>query len=59
MMPASGTNPDSTLAVSQTQAKDEAILASLGYKQELKRDFRILDVFGFAFSLLGRCLSWV
>lgn len=36
-----------------TQTKDVAILASLGYKQELKRDFRILEVFGFAFSLLG------
>ncbi len=33
--------------------KDEELLAGLGYKQEFKRDFRPLEVFGIAFSLIG------
>lgn len=54
-MSVSGAHSERVVMASETQAKDEAILASLGYKQELKRDFRILEVFGFAFSLLGKC----
>ena len=32
---------------------DEALLASLGYKQEFKREFTPLEVFEFAFSIIG------
>ncbi|OAX42763.1 amino acid transporter [Rhizopogon vinicolor AM-OR11-026] len=35
------------------QSVDEAILAKLGYKQELRRAFRPLEVFGVAFSYIG------
>lgn len=38
---------------SEQQLKDEALLASLGYKQELKRHFSGLELFGLAFSLIG------
>ncbi|KDR74097.1 hypothetical protein GALMADRAFT_71679 [Galerina marginata CBS 339.88] len=33
--------------------QDEALLAQLGYKQEFKRAFRPLEVFGIAFSIIG------
>jgi hypothetical protein len=33
--------------------KDNALLASLGYKAELKREFTALEVFGLAFSIMG------
>ncbi|KXN84202.1 GABA-specific permease [Leucoagaricus sp. SymC.cos] len=32
---------------------DEALLAALGYKQEFKREFAPLEVFGIAFSIIG------
>lgn len=32
---------------------DEALLASLGYKQEFRREFAPLEVFGIAFSIIG------
>ncbi|KAJ4481031.1 amino acid/polyamine transporter I [Lentinula aciculospora] len=35
------------------QHADEALLASLGYKQEFKRAFTPLEVFGIAFSIIG------
>ncbi|KAF5381938.1 hypothetical protein D9757_007583 [Collybiopsis confluens] len=35
------------------QRADEALLASLGYKQEFKRAFTPLEVFGIAFSIIG------
>ncbi|CCM02109.1 uncharacterized protein FIBRA_04186 [Fibroporia radiculosa] len=34
-------------------AADEALLASLGYKQEFRREFSGLEVFGIAFSIIG------
>lgn len=34
-------------------SKDDALLASLGYKAELKREFTRLEVFGLAFSIIG------
>ncbi|PBK94366.1 amino acid transporter [Armillaria gallica] len=34
-------------------AADEALLATLGYKQEFKRAFTPLEVFGIAFSIIG------
>ncbi|KAF8961614.1 amino acid/polyamine transporter I [Flammula alnicola] len=36
-----------------TRIKDEALLADLGYKQEFKRAFSPLEVFGIAFSIIG------
>jgi hypothetical protein len=33
--------------------KDDALLASLGYRAELKREFTPLEVFGLAFSIIG------
>ncbi|KAF9446189.1 APC amino acid permease [Macrolepiota fuliginosa MF-IS2] len=32
---------------------DEALLAALGYKQEFRREFTPLEVFGIAFSIIG------
>ena len=32
---------------------DEALLATLGYKQEFRREFAPLEVFGIAFSIIG------
>lgn len=32
---------------------DEALLASLGYKQAFRREFTPLEVFGIAFSIIG------
>ena len=32
---------------------DEALLARLGYKQEFRREFVPLEVFGIAFSIIG------
>ncbi|TRM56268.1 amino acid permease-domain-containing protein [Schizophyllum amplum] len=34
-------------------AADDALLAELGYKQEFKRAFKPLEVFGIAFSIIG------
>jgi hypothetical protein len=34
-------------------SKDDALLATLGYKAELKREFTRLEVFGLAFSIIG------
>lgn len=41
------------------KAKDEALLATLGYKQEFKRDFGLFEVFGVAFALVGQLLSLI
>ncbi|KAF8227382.1 amino acid transporter [Tricholoma matsutake] len=35
------------------QAADEALLASLGYKQEFRRIFSPIEVFGIGFSIIG------
>ena len=32
---------------------DEELLARLGYKQEFKRDFSHIELFGMAFSIVG------
>ena len=34
-------------------ASDEAALAELGYKQEFKRAFNPIEVFGIGFSIIG------
>ncbi|OAX42764.1 amino acid transporter [Rhizopogon vinicolor AM-OR11-026] len=41
------------MATSSQQSADEAVLATLGYKQELRRAFTPLEVFGVAFSFIG------
>lgn len=33
--------------------RDDALLATLGYRAELKREFKPLEVFGLAFSIIG------
>ena len=33
--------------------EDAAVLAKMGYKQELKRNFTMIEVFGIAFSIMG------
>ncbi|PBK92908.1 APC amino acid permease [Armillaria gallica] len=42
-----------TLSLSTGVDNDEGLLASLGYKQELKRQFKPLEIFGIAFSIIG------
>ncbi|KAF5323197.1 hypothetical protein D9758_016727 [Tetrapyrgos nigripes] len=49
-MPASGGPMNTQDSIQQA---DEALLASLGYKQEFKRAFRSIEVFGIAFSIIG------
>lgn len=46
---------DSVKKANETRIReaDEALLASLGYKQEFKRAFTPLEVFGIAFSIIG------
>ena len=34
-------------------ASDTAVLAALGYKQEFKRSFNAVEVFGLGFSIIG------
>lgn len=36
-----------------TISPDDAFLASLGYKQEFKRQFTRLELFGVSFSIIG------
>jgi ABC-type microcin C transport system permease subunit YejB len=36
-----------------TLGKDDALLASLGYRAELKREFKAVEVFGLMFSVFG------
>ncbi|GME31904.1 Amino acid/polyamine transporter I [Neofusicoccum parvum] len=45
----------SSVAVADGLASNEdaAVLASLGYKQELRRNFTLIEVFGIAFSIMG------
>ncbi|PAV19377.1 APC amino acid permease [Pyrrhoderma noxium] len=47
----------------EQRLQDEEQLASLGYKQELKRDYSPVELFGFSFGFLGivatyRCVVW-
>ncbi|SJL00752.1 related to UGA4-GABA permease-also involved in delta-aminolevulinate transport [Armillaria ostoyae] len=46
-------NRTETLSLSTGVDNDEGLLASLGYKQELKRQFKPLEIFGIAFSIIG------
>jgi hypothetical protein len=40
-------------AMDEDLNRDDTLLASLGYKAELKREFTALEVFGLAFSIIG------
>ncbi|ETN45724.1 uncharacterized protein HMPREF1541_09557 [Cyphellophora europaea CBS 101466] len=44
-----------SLVVDPTLASEEdaAVLAKMGYKQELRRNFSMIEVFGIAFSIMG------
>ena len=48
------TAPSTTTSRDEPElGKDDILLASLGYKAELKREFTALEVFAFAFSIIG------
>jgi len=49
-LPAYNSNPRK---LEEELSKDDTLLASLGYKAELKREFTALEVFGLAFSIIG------
>jgi hypothetical protein len=42
-----------TVVYDKTVNRDELLLNSLGYKQELRRAFTPIEVFGLAFSIIG------
>ena len=42
-----------TAKVENVDQADEAFLASLGYKQEFKREFKPFELFGLSFSMIG------
>ena len=48
-------NSESRLSVNPNLSSedDAAMLAKLGYKQELRRNFTMIEVFGIAFSIMG------
>jgi hypothetical protein len=50
---ASITAPSTTSRDEPELGKDDILLASLGYKAELKREFTALEVFALAFSIIG------
>lgn len=41
------------LEASSILSPDDAFLATLGYKQEFKREFSKLELFGVSFSIIG------
>ncbi|SSD59299.1 probable GABA-specific permease [Saccharomycodes ludwigii] len=49
----SKTGEDVNYINANTAHGDEALLAEIGYKQELKRQFSTFQVFGIAFSIMG------
>jgi len=44
--------------LSTVEAKDEEVLAQLGYKQELKRDWSLMHNFGISFSIIVRLATY-
>ena len=46
---------ESTIAAAEGLAsqEDAGQLAAMGYKQELRRNFSLFEVFGIAFSIMG------
>jgi amino acid transporter len=45
--------PHLTVNPNLSSEDDAAVLAKLGYKQELRRNFSMIEVFGIAFSIIG------
>ena len=41
------------MSTAVSKRKDEELLAGLGYKQEFKRAFNPIEVFGIGFSIIG------
>lgn len=39
--------------IADSDVRDAALLANLGYKQEFTRDFTPFEVFGLGFSIIG------
>ena len=50
-----------TTATDEQVRQDVAVLANLGYKQEFKRDFKRLELFGLSFTIVGvvQSIAWV
>lgn len=48
-----GVEPESQSIASPTTNSDDALLESLGYKAELKREFSPLELFGVSFSIMS------
>ncbi|KAL9116027.1 MAG: hypothetical protein Q9227_000395 [Pyrenula ochraceoflavens] len=48
-----GSRKASVSAPGLASDEDAAVLAKLGYKQELRRNFTMIEVFGIAFSIMG------
>ncbi|KAJ2927013.1 hypothetical protein H1R20_g10097, partial [Candolleomyces eurysporus] len=46
-------DPEAQKRKEEIKKADVRLLAQLGYKQEFKRDFKPLEVFGIAFSIIG------
>jgi hypothetical protein len=55
--PSTGSGPPQYRANSEKVdadlGRDDVLLAELGYKAELKREFKAIEVFGLAFSIIG------
>ena len=47
------TSPETKHDKLNVSLTDEDVLARLGYKQEFKRDFSHLELFGMSFSIIG------
>lgn len=52
-MPTKQISTVSVVPADDMVGKDEALLASLGYKQELRREFSPIEIFGIGFSIIG------
>lgn len=54
-------SPVSDRAPKFSEGRDEDLLARLGYKQEFKRDFKRLELFGLSFTIVGvvQSIAWV
>jgi hypothetical protein len=50
-------SPTRSLESKIIEEEDEAVLATLGYKQEFKREFSWFQVIGMSFSIIGAVQS--
>jgi len=49
----SSVNEKHSASDSERSLNDQAVLARLGYKEEFKRDFTRLELFGLSFTIVG------